>query len=256
MGVTFSVTLRYFQDGNLVFVTQLESDRDYVEFTALYEKGVEWAKNHLVGLYHSEYYQISLLNNQLIDSKRALSRANQKLKRVISELEEMNYKLQEAEKQAKDARITAENANRQKSEFMANMSHDIRTPMNAIVGLSALMEHDVKRPEKILNYVGKLQTTSQHLLGLLNDILDLSKIENGSGILQIDSVNLAKQLSQVEAVIRPQAKERMQSFRIRTKNISHEYFYGDAVRLRQVLLNLLSNAVKYTPKNKVKFFWI
>ena len=245
-GMQLSVTIRLFQEGNLVFLAHFVNDEEYIEFAALYEKGLEWAKNHLQGLYHSEYYQISQLNNQLVDSKRALTRANRKLKQAVQEIEKTNERLVEAEKAAEHAMHVAEQANRLKTEFLANMSHDIRTPMNAIVGLSNLMEKDVEKPDKIMNYIEKLQVTSQHLLGLLNDVLDLSKIENGSVSLRMESVNLAAQLRQIEAVTRPQAKARNQTFRIRARGIRHEDFFSDATRLRQVLLNLLSNAVKYT----------
>lgn len=245
-GMQLSVTIRLFQEGNLVFLAHFVNDQEYIEFAALYEKGLEWAKNHLQGLYHSEYYQISQLNNQLVDSKRALTRANRKLKQAVQEIEKTNERLVEAEKAAEHAMHVAEQANRLKTEFLANMSHDIRTPMNAIVGLSNLMEKDVEKPDKIMNYIEKLQVTSQHLLGLLNDVLDLSKIENGSVSLRMESVNLAAQLRQIEAVTRPQAKACNQTFRIRARGIRHEDFFSDATRLRQVLLNLLSNAVKYT----------
>ncbi len=238
-----------FQEGNLVFLAHFQNDQEYIEFAALYEKGLEWAKNHLQGLYHSDYYQISQLNNQLVDSQRALTRANRKLKQAVQEIEETNQKLMEAEKAAETAMHMAEQANRLKTEYLANMSHDIRTPMNAIVGLSNLMEKDVGSPDKIINYIEKLQVTSQHLLGLLNDVLDLSKIENGSVSLRMESVNLAAQLRQIEAVIRPQARAKSQTLEIRTKRLRHEDFFSDAARLRQVLLNLLSNAVKYTQES-------
>lgn len=181
-----------------------------------------------------------------MDSQRALTRTNRKLKQAMQEIEEANQKLVEAERSAEQARNMAEQANQLKTEFLANMSHDIRTPMNAIVGLSALMEKDIEKPDKMLNYIEKLQVTSQHLLGLLNDVLDLSKIENGSTSLRIESVNLAAQLRQIEAVIRPQARARNQNFQVKARNIRHEDFFGDAARIRQVLVNLLSNAVKYT----------
>lgn len=241
-----SVTVRAISDSYLVFITNFNGNRELVEFMSLYSEGVEWAENHLEGLYHNEYYQISQLNNQLINARRELTRSNHKLKQAVIEIEETNQRLTEAERAANKAMNIAKRANQLKTEFLANMSHDIRTPMNAIVGLSNLMVHDAYNPEKILNYAEKLQTTSQHLLGLLNDVLDLSKIESGSVTLRTESVNLSEQLDQIEAVIRPQAKKRKQVLTVQTRRIRHENFFGDAVRLRQVLLNLLSNSVKYT----------
>lgn len=148
----------------------------------------------------------------------------------------------------------AKDANKAKSEFLANMSHDIRTPMNAIVGITQLMEHEEQNPEKMDLYIQKVQNSSQHLLGLINDILDMSKIESTEVTLNCEKISLAEQVGQVESMIRPQAEERNQTFVIRVHKLVHEYLIGDAVRLRQVLINLLSNAVKYTPEGgKIEF---
>ncbi len=142
-------------------------------------------------------------------------------------------------------------ASRAKSSFLANMSHDIRTPMNAIVGITNLMEHEKDDPEKLDAYIHKVQSSSRHLLSLINDVLDMSKIESAEISLNRESINLADQVGQVESIIRPQAEERGQRFTIRVHEISHEYLIGDAVRLRQVFINLLSNAIKYTPNGGV-----
>lgn len=243
-----AVTVRLFPEGNLVFLADFTNNAEYIEFAALYEKGVEWANTCLRGLFHNDYYQITQLNNQLIDSKRALARSNRRLQQAVEEIEETNQRLQEAEATAEKAMHAAEKANLQKTVYLATMSHDIRTPMNAIVGLADLMAHNLENPEKLLNQIGKLQDTSQHLLGLLNDILDLSKIESDSVTLQMQKVNLAEQLTQISGVIRPQANARHQNLQIKAYQIQHENFWGDGVRLRQVIINLLSNAVKYTPE--------
>ena len=243
-----AVTVRLFPEGNLVFLAEFTNNAEYIEFASLYEKGIEWANTCLRGLFHSDYYQITQLNNQLIDSKRALARSNRRLQQAVEEIEETNQRLQEAEATAEKAMHAAEKANLQKTVYLATMSHDIRTPMNAIVGLADLMAHNVENPEKLLNQIEKLQETSQHLLGLLNDILDLSKIESDSVTLQMQKVNLTKQLSQISGVIRPQAHARRQDLQIKAHRIRHENFWGDGVRLRQVIINLLSNAVKYTPE--------
>ena len=248
LGRELAVTIRLFPEGNLVFLSEFASNAEYIEFAALYEKGVEWANTCLRGLFHSDYYQITQLNNQLIDSKRALARSNRRLQQAVEEIEETNQRLQEAEATAEKAMHAAEKANLQKTVYLATMSHDIRTPMNAIVGLADLMAHNVENPEKLLNQIEKLQDTSQHLLGLLNDILDLSKIESDSVTLQMQKVNLTKQLTQISGVIRPQAHARNQDLQIKVHRIRHENFWGDGVRLRQVIINLLSNAVKYTPE--------
>ena len=114
---------------------------------------------------------------------------------------------------------------------MTNMSHDIRTPMNAIIGLTNLMQHDLNNPEKLQAYIDKLHTSSEHLLGLINDVLDMSKIESGAVTLRMDEVNLAEQIEQIEAIIRPQTRQRGQHFIVRASQIHHENFIGDATRL-------------------------
>ena len=154
-------------------------------------------------------------------------------RRNNEKLERLNTQLQEA--------------SQAKSDFLANMSHDIRTPMNAIVGITKLMAHDKNDPAKIDSYIGKVQQSSQHLLSLINDVLDMSKIESGEVTLNMEPIGIADQIGQIESIVRPQIEERRQSFTIRTHNITHEHLTGDAVRLRQVFINLLSNAIKYTP---------
>ena len=153
------------------------------------------------------------------------------------------------ENNAKLERLNAElvSANKAKSEFLSNMSHDIRTPMNAIVGITDLMAHETDTSDKMHTYIEKVRMSSRHLLSLVNDVLDMSKIESSEVALNQDSISLAEQVGQVDSIIRSQTNERGQSFRIRVHEVAHEYLIGDGVRLRQIFLNLLSNAVKYTP---------
>ena len=139
------------------------------------------------------------------------------------------------------------NASKAKSDFLSNMSHDIRTPMNAIVGIVGLLEHEGGLTDKQYTYIQKIQMSSKHLLSLINDVLDMSKIESSEVVLNEDPISLAEQVGQVESIIRAQTNERGQEFTIRVHELSHEYLIGDAVRLRQIFINLLSNAVKYTP---------
>ena len=162
---------------------------------------------------------------------------------------EVQEQLELQGKQVKLALEEAEKANKAKSNFLSNMSHDIRTPMNGIIGVLSLVEQEetVKNDKKLTDYIHKIQSSSRHLLSLINDVLDVSKIESGEIALNKESISLAEQLALLDSVMRPQATEKGQDLHFGIKNISHEYFVGDSVRLRQILINLLSNAVKYTP---------
>ena len=162
-------------------------------------------------------------------------------------LEKINEDLKLAAEKAERATQAAEAASRAKTDFLSNMSHDIRTPMNAIVGITGLMEHETGISDKMHTYIDKVQLSSRHLLGLINDILDMSRIESKEVKLNVENVSLAEQVGQIDSMIRAQTNEHHQNFHIRVNEVVHEYLICDGVRLRQIALNLLSNAVKYTP---------
>lgn len=147
----------------------------------------------------------------------------------------------------KEALSIAKSANDAKSNFLANMSHDIRTPMNAIIGFATLLAKDADKPDKVREYVRKISFSGQHLLSLINDILDMSKIESGKTSLNMVDFNLSEFLEELYAMMASQTKAKNQSFEVRTKGRMPELVTGDKLRLNQILLNLLSNAVKYTP---------
>ena len=140
----------------------------------------------------------------------------------------------------------AEKASKAKTDFLSNMSHDIRTPMNAIIGITTLMKTELHEPEKLAEHLGKLETSGQLLLGIINNILDMSRIESGKTTLNVEKMNLPQQISQLDSIIRQQAGQRSQTFTVST-NLQHENVLADPNRLNQVLMNILSNAVKYTP---------
>lgn len=146
------------------------------------------------------------------------------------------------------ARKEAVVANAAKSEFLASMSHDIRTPMNAIVGMTEIALKNIQNGERVEDCLRKVKLSSKHLLGLINDVLDMSKIESGKMTLNIEVISLREVMDDIVNIIQPQIKSRNQHFDIFIDQILCEEIYGDGVRLNQVSLNLLSNAVKYTPE--------
>ena len=161
-------------------------------------------------------------------------------------------KEQEAEReiynrQLAEALQAAQAASNSKTTFLSNMSHDIRTPMNAVLGFTMLLERDAQNPDKVREYTKKIMASGQHLLSLINDILDVSKIESGKVVLSVEEFTLNDLVSSVDAIIRPMAKAREQKFFVTVTGVRHEYLLGDETRINQILINLLSNAVKYTP---------
>ena len=151
-------------------------------------------------------------------------------------------------RQLAQALQAAQVASESKTTFLSNMSHDIRTPMNAVLGFTTLLARDAENPAKVREYTKKITASGQHLLSLINDILDVSKIESGKVVLNLEKFALNDVVSSVDAIIQPMAKARGQEFRLEVKGICHEYLVGDETRINQILINLLSNAVKYTPE--------
>ena len=149
-------------------------------------------------------------------------------------------------RQLAEALQAAQIASNSKTTFLSNMSHDIRTPMNAILGFTTLLERDADNPAKVRENTRKIAASGQHLLSLINDVLDVSKIESGKVVLTIGEFTLNDLVSSVDAIIRPMAREKGQGFHVAVTDVKHEYLVGDETRINQILINLLSNAVKYT----------
>ncbi len=156
--------------------------------------------------------------------------------------------LKEARQEAEEARQEAEIASKSKGEFLSNMSHDIRTPMNAIVGMTAIATAHIDDPQQVQNCLKKITLSSRHLLGLINDVLDMSKIESGKMTLNEEFVSLREVMESLVSIVQPQIKAKSQNLNISIFNILSENVHCDSVRLNQVLLNLLSNAIKFTPE--------
>ena len=178
---------------------------------------------------------------------QAEKEANLRLEQYNIQLTQANDEMKRAQTIAAEALHAAERASQAKTDFLSNMSHDIRTPMNAIVGLTTLMENELDQPEKLAEHLHKLESSGQLLLGIINNILDMSRIESGKTTLSVEPTHLSQQLDQLSTMIRAQASEKAQTFTVST-HLRHENLLADPTRLNQVLMNILSNAVKYTPR--------
>ena len=162
-------------------------------------------------------------------------------------LELKNAELAESQRALSDALVAAEHANRAKTVFLNNMSHDIRTPMNAIVGFTALAASHIDNKEQVQDYLGKISVSSQHLLSLINDVLDMSRIESGKVTIEETDVHLPDVIHGLRTIIQSNIVAKQLELFIDSQNVMHEDIITDKLRLNQVLLNILSNAIKFTP---------
>lgn len=174
----------------------------------------------------------------------ALFLANQRQQNRIRKEQEAEREIHS--RQLAEALQAAQAASSSKTTFLSNMSHDIRTPMNAVLGFTTLLARDAENPDKVREYTKKIMASGQHLLSLINDILDVSKIESGKVVLNLNKFTLSDLVVSVDAIVRPMAQAKNQNVHVEVTGIRHEYLMGDMMRINQVLLNLLSNAVKYT----------
>ena len=187
-----------------------------------------------------------LLRQKQQQELQAEKESNLRLEQYNIQLTQANDEMRRAQDAAAEALQSAERASKAKTDFLSNMSHDIRTPMNAIIGITTLMKNELHQPEKLAEHLGKLENSGQLLLGIINDILDMSRIESGKTTLNEEKMNLSQQISQLDSIIRQQAGQRRQTFTVNT-HLQHENVLADPNRLNRVLMNILSNAVKYTP---------
>ena len=199
------------------------------------------------------FYSISRRN--LADQKAKYEKRNNELqKQAMKEMEESNKKLKKAKDITTEALQTAENANKAKTDFLSNMSHDIRTPMNAIIGMTSLIRYDAGNKDKVIEYADKIDISSQHLLGIINDVLDMSKIEAGKTVFKYNDFSILNFIQEINTLFRSQIDEKKQTLTIIKENIRHEWVNGDQIHLMQIFSNLLSNAVKYTQEGgKIQF---
>ncbi|MDE7258517.1 MAG: PAS domain S-box protein, partial [Lachnospiraceae bacterium] len=169
----------------------------------------------------------------------------QGIKKVVIYISDRT-KEKQIENTLSEALNMAQTANKAKSAFLGNVSHDIRTPMNAIMGFIPLLQEEADNPEHVREYTQKISAASNHLLGLINDVLDMNKIESGGAVLNISELNLAEIIDEINTIIRPQANAKEQKFEISTISLHNEHLLGDKLRINQILINILSNSVKYT----------
>ena len=205
-------------------------------------------------LFAGLFYSISRLS--LADQKAEYEKRNNELHlQTMKEMEVVNQKLKKAKNVATEALQTAENANKAKTDFLSNMSHDIRTPMNAIIGITSLIRHDAGNKAKVIEYADKIDISSQHLLGIINDVLDMSKIEAGKTVFKYSDFSILDFVQELDTMFHSQIYEKQQTLTIIKENIQHEWVNGDQVHLMQIFSNLLSNAVKYTQEGgEIQFF--
>ncbi len=179
---------------------------------------------------------------------------NQRQQKKI--MDEREKEREQHNKELTEALHAAQLASNAKTTFLSNMSHDIRTPMNAVIGFTTLLVRDAENPDKVREYARKIMTSGQHLLNLINDILEVSKIESGKVVLTREEFALNDLIYSVDTIIRPMANAKSQEFHVEITNIKHEYLLGDTTRMNQILMNLLSNAVKYTQEGGSIWFRI
>ena len=203
-------------------------------------------------LFAGLFYSIS--RRSLAEQKAEYEKRNNEIQtQAMKEMEESNKKLKKAKNITTEALQTAENANKAKTDFLSNMSHDIRTPMNAIIGMTSLIRHDAGNKAKVIEYADKIDISSQHLLGIINNVLDMSKIEAGKTVFKYTDFSILDFITELNTIFHSQIDEKNQTLTTK-KNIRHEWVNGDQVHLMQIFSNLVSNAVKYTQEGgKIQF---
>jgi len=232
--------------------------KKHEEYTATLEVNGEERQIYGISLPYSEWYLVSVMPYSILDDTINSLSSQRMFMTLLSCTSVLiiltaiflryfsitRSQMNELEK----ARQAALEANKAKSEFLANMSHDIRTPMNAIVGMTAIATAHMEDRKQVENCLRKITLSSKHLLGLINDVLDMSKIESGKLTLTTEQISLKEVVEGIVNIMQPQVKTKKQTFDIHVENILTENVWCDGIRLNQVLLNLLSNATKYTPE--------
>ncbi len=237
--------------GRYIETRVLEEDRDYLTEALSLEKVREAlaANPEYTGTYRVRIgeeihdYQFTYVSYQAEGQSDPLALAG------FRNIDEIVRKEQEQKAILENALQMAQAASKAKTSFLSSVSHDIRTPMNAIIGFLTLLQDEIDNPDLVREYVQRIDAASKHLLGLINDVLDMNKIESGSTTLNLIEMNLADVIEEINTIIRPQTRAKNQTFDIFASNFKFEHLLGDKMRINQILINLLSNSVKYTPEN-------
>ena len=235
------------------------------EYSTMFREGNENKYLLCTDLTNSEWFLVSVMPHGTLDRILENLGAERQFMRLIMALFILAgvmvifllyYRLSQQQMQELDqARREATKANKAKSEFLSSMSHDIRTPMNGIVGMTTIAIANIDNTERVKDCLDKITLSSKHLLGLINDVLDMSKIESGKLTLNMSQISLRETMDSIVNIVQPQVKSRQQHFDISIQNILTEEVHCDSVRLNQVLINLLSNALKFTPEGgSIKVF--
>ncbi len=241
------------------FVTELqrsmEKDQDY---SVMFKMNNERLQMYCSALPSSEWYLVTIMPygtlNEAIEQQGKISLivffiSCTLILIVLISVFVKYYGMSKAQfNELETAKQSAEEANKSKSEFLSNMSHDIRTPMNAIVGMTTIALANINDKERTENCLKKIVISSKHLLGLINDVLDMSKIESGKMTLNVELVSLRDIMDSIVSIVQAQIKSKNQKFDVFIYDITSENVLCDSVRLNQILLNLLSNAIKFTPE--------
>ena len=189
---------------------------------------------------------ISLLHSFVVEDEKEEYRRG--LEEAAKRDQEQKRELSESREAMKDALAVAEEANRAKTSFLSNMSHEIRTPMNAIIGLNNIAMSDPTASDQVKEYLHKIGASAQHLLGIINDILDMSRIESGRMTIKKEEFSFAKALEQVNTIISDQCHDKGIAYDCKVTGQVDDYYIGDVMKLKQVMINILGNAVKFTPE--------
>jgi len=229
----------------------MEEDKDYMREALSLERVKEAlaANPEYTGTYHVQIgeeihdYQFTYVAYHTEGQTDSLALAG------FRNIDEIVCKEQHQKALLEDALHMAQAASEAKTAFLSSVSHDIRTPMNSIIGFLTLMRDEADNPDMVREYIQRIDAASNHLLGLINDVLDMNKIESGSTTLNLVEMNLAEIIEEINTIIRPQTKAKNQTFDIFASHLNFEHLLGDKMRINQILINLLSNSVKYTPEN-------